>query len=256
MQEKPDFKRSFLTLMDESAAGDHPGAEVLAAYRTGDLPETQRERVRRHLTGCGECAALARDLDLFTEPARLSEEGDEVEAAAFLSSLQPSLAPKTSEPRASWRLPLAVAASLALAVPASWWLSRGIAQRAMLGELSRPRANVSTLDLVEDRSERTGSPASVAEMVADIGAVLILTPDRPGEFPSYEAKILDSGGGLVATVENLEKDSYDETFTLLIPPESLDLGDYRVELHGFAGSNAELIASYLFRVTPLQEAPS
>ncbi len=250
MQQRADFKSSFLALIEEESPGDHPGAEVLAAYREGELSAEQGEGVRRHLSGCRECSELARDLDLF-EDSTLAGEGNELEVAAFLRSLQPQLASVPAR-TSVWR-PLAVAASLILAVAATWWLARDVTERRVLAELSRPRANVSVLDLVEDRSERTGSPARTVEMAMDAGAVLVLTPDRPGDFPRYEARILDSGGALVSAVEDLEKDSHAETFTLWIPPGGLAAGEYRLELRGLSGERAEMIAGYRIRVFP--EAP-
>jgi hypothetical protein len=108
---------------------------------------------------------------------------------------------------------------------------------------------------VADKSERTGGPARTVEMVAETGGVLILTPDSPGSFPAYQAKILDSEGRLVGTIEDLQKNPRDDTFTLWIPPGGLAPGDYRVELHGLSGESAEVIAGYQIRLLGPPEAP-
>ncbi len=252
MQEKPDFKTSFLAVMEESAGG-HLSAEALAAYRSRELAPPDRASVHRHLSACRECAELARDLDLFTEAT--AEEGNEFEVAAFLRTLKPQLTPEKPAPANSWRLPLAVAASLVFAVAASWWLSSVVTQRAVLAELLRPRANVEVVDLVETRSERTDSPARAGKMAANAGGVLILTPDQPGSFPAYEAGILDSAGALVDTVEDLEKGPRDETFTLWLPPGDLAAGDYLVLLYGISGKSSEEIARFELRVVGRPGAP-
>lgn len=252
-QQKADFKTAFLALTAEESPSDHPTVEALAAYHDGRLSSEERASVHRHLAECRECSELARDLDLFTEAPMRAEEGDEFEVATFLRALKPQLA---SEPArtVAWS-PLAVAASLIVAVAASWWLARDLARQQIGFELSQPRANVSILDLVEDRSERTGNPPRTVEMTEAAGAVLVLTPDSPGDFPTYEVKILDSGDAPISTIENLEKDSYDETFTLLIPPGGLPAGDYRVELHGLTDEGSSVIAGYRIRVVGSPEAP-
>lgn len=251
MQKKPDFKTSFLALMANGATDDHPAAEALVAFRDDELAAAERERVHRHLTACRECAELARDLDLFAEPT--AAEASELEVASFLRTLRPQIG-KERVQKPSWQLPLALAASLILAVASSWWLSRSVTERRVLAELSRPRANVSVLDLVADQSERSGSPARTVELVADAGGVLILTPGRVGSFATYQAKILDSEGTLVRTIEHLEKDPRNDTFTLWIPPGGLTLGDYRVELRGLSGAGAEEIATYPIRLIGSPEA--
>ncbi len=274
MQQKPDFKSAFLALMEEQSPGEHPTGEALAAYRSGELAAGERAKVHRHLAGCRECSELARDLDLFTEAPTPAKNGNELQVTAFLRALtplsghrrakaprlasDPSPATATRSPRRGTThtfRPLAMAASLILAVATSWWLSRDLTRRQMSAELSRPRANVSIRDLVEDRSERTGSPAETVEVPTGSGTVLVLTPDRPGEFPAYQAKILSSAGALVTTFEAVEKDPDSETFTLWIPPAGLTPGDYLVELFGHSGTRAEVIAGYRIRVVASPEAP-
>ncbi len=238
MQHKPDFKSSFLALMEEESPGDHPAAEELAAYHAGELASRERERIHLHLGECRECAELARDLDLFTSTEQPIEAASEFEVAAFLRALKPQLAPQP--PAATSRIrPLAVAASLILAVAASWWLSRGVAQRELLAELSRPRA-IRIVDLIQDASQRTGRRASPHEIRRDVGEVLILTPDSTEDFAEYEARILTSEGVLVYPSADLEIDPDGDAFVLLISAGSLEPGDYSVELHGRAGERVDV----------------
>ncbi len=256
MQEKPDFKTSFLALMEEESAGGHPSGETLAAFSSGGLAPEQRAGVGSHLAGCRECAELARDLELFTDSPSSAEAANEFEVAAFLRTLKPQLAPESSAKATSWHRPLAMAASLALAVGVSWSLSRDLTRRQVLAELSRPRANVPIVDLIEDASQRTGRPAALLEIRRDVGGMLILTPASPGDFPVYQAKILDSDDTLVDTIEDLEMDPEGDAFTLLIAAGSLEPGDYRVELYGLGAEHVEAIAGYRVRVVDPPEATS
>ncbi len=255
MHKKANFKTSFLALVANETTSDHPAAEALVAYRVGQLTAEERAEMHRHLDGCDECATLARDFDLFAEPTPFTGHANEIEVASFLRLLKPQLTTE-SAPKPSWFWPLAVAASLILAASTSWWLSHSLTQRQMLAEMSRPRGNVSVLDLVAGQNERSGSPDATVELVAAAGGVLILTPDHLQSFPTYQAKILDSEGTLVGTIENLERDPRDDTFTLWIPPRGLALGDYRVELQGLSEKGSEVIDEYQLRlVGPAEVLP-
>ena len=242
MRPKPDFKSSFLALMEES---ERPTVEELVAFRTGELAPEERERVQRHLEVCEESAELVRDLDLFTDSSEAAVTANEFEVAAFVRALKPQIAPSPSPPASSsWHRRLAMAAGLVLAVGASWMLSRDVAQR----EFARPRANVPIVDLIQDASLRTGRPAARYELRRDAGGVLILTPYGTEGFADFEARILDSEGEPVHSVGNLQKDPDGDAFVLILNPESLELGDYEIEILGRAGGPAEAIAEYPLRV--------
>ena len=257
MHQKPDFKTSFVALMEEQEVGDHPPAEALAAYRDGDLAAEEEARVRGHLLACRECMELARDLDLLTGARGSPASADRFEVAAFLRSLQPQLAANPPRAKTSWRFPLSVAASLVLAVvPLTWWLSRGSADRETFAQLSQPRPNVPIFDLYEDSSRRTGGPAEVRELRLDRGGMLILTPGGGETWARHEVRIYDSEDTLVWTVADLEPDPDDETFTLWIPPGGLAPGGYRLELHGRDGERAERIAVFFVEVVRASKPPS
>ncbi len=255
MQHKPDFKRAFLALAAEESAADHPTAEALAAYRTGDLAAAERATVSRHLAVCRECAELAQDLDLFTGPAEPPEAADKFEIAAFLRTLNPAMAEEKAPPKTwGWQL-LILAASLVLVAGSSWWLSRAVTRQQMLAELTRPRANVPVVDLVEDASQRTGRPAQHREISADAGGVLILTPGDTAGFSDYEVKILDADGRVAHSIDGVGLDPVGDTVNLWIPADSLEPGDYRVQLAGRAGEHSEVVASYRLRVAESPEEP-
>ncbi len=248
MQHKPDFKSAFLALTEEQSTADHPAAEMLAAYHTGDLGGEERAIVHRHLAGCRECAELARDLDLFTEAAEPAA-ADELEVAACLRKLKPRLTVERSPPpKPAWQTSLALAASLVLVAGASWWLSHTLTQRQMLAELARPRADVQIVDLIEDASQRTGRPAPHGEIRHDAGGVLILTPDLTNGFSGYEVRILDSDGRVAHSIDGVDLDPVGDTVNLWIAAGSLEPGDYGVELYGHAEAGAELVAGYRLRV--------
>ena len=245
MQQKPDFKRAVLALMEDESSVDHPAAEALAGYRTGDLEPEERARVHRHLACCRECAEMARDLDLFTEAAE-PDAADEFEIAASYRRLKPRLKEVESPaPGFSWwRSPLVLAASFALVAGSSWWLSRAVT----LAELSRPRAGVQIVDPIAEASQRAGSSVPRTEIRRTVDVALVLTPDHPEEFPDYEVRIFGAEGSPVASLERLKLDPAGDTLNLWVPAKSLDLGDYRLELYGRSGAHAEPIATFRLRV--------
>jgi len=93
-----DFKTAFADMMrsEPPAAGEHPTIDELIAYRAGELPETERERLQEHLAACKECFEKLRELDAFAAApsavGAVSGSGVvDFEVAAFWRQLRPQL---------------------------------------------------------------------------------------------------------------------------------------------------------------------
>ncbi len=258
-QHRTDFKTAFVALMEEREAtrDTHPAAEKLVSYQRGELVAEERDQVRDHLVECRECPALIRDFGAFSTAAHQAPGAApaELEVAAFWRALKPRLeasppaAPAPSKRSSSWHVPMAMAASFVLtALGFSFWIAK---QERILAELSQPQPNAAIYDLLEDAGERTRRSDRPIEILSTVGATLVLTPDMEGEYPGYRIEIRDSEGLLERTVEGLEKDSEDGTFTLWLPPGSLPPDEYRIELHGLEseeGESSQRIAEYRIRM--------
>ncbi|MEK7271244.1 MAG: zf-HC2 domain-containing protein [Planctomycetota bacterium] len=105
--------------------------ESLADYLRASLPDGRLRRIQRHLAGCAECAreareaafvedalaAFARKYDAPADPAHLDRETARILALAGAGFGEAVLTPGSVQ---RFRLPLAAAAAVALAVGLAW----------------------------------------------------------------------------------------------------------------------------------------
>jgi hypothetical protein len=284
-----DFKTAFAAMMraEPSVADGHPTIDELIAYRAGELPATERERLQEHLAACKECFEELRELDAFaavpTAEAAVSGSGVvDFEVAAFWRQLRPQLAlepgseeePSTPEPTVAatgstpstvtvrripattplWRRPAAIAASFLVTVVGLGALlllqqHRLADQGQTIAELTRPRPNPEIFDLYPDGSERSGAASEIRSFEGPAGATLIITPREPGDYPDYRVEIVDADGEEVWSGSGFEKHPVDGTFSLWLPPGAFPPGEYRVRLSGVAGGSSELLEEYVVHLS-------
>ncbi len=203
MAETPKLTEDLAALAEaeRTRLGEPPTAELLLAYRDGELSEEEAERIRDRLAIDPEWASIYLDLLRSSEPGadakedRESGQETEVEQAwrAFSSRLDKDAKPtshaleESSEARSHRRwTPLLLAATVALVagLGLGWFL------------LERPEPPTGKLYIVELSGEayRDTSPipgdVDVIELRLDVG-VLHDPPDR------IRAEIIDSSGTLV-----------------------------------------------------------
>jgi hypothetical protein len=261
--------------------GEHPSAELLAAYLGGGLAASEIAPLQDHLAVCRPCAALVADLgDLANLPPEPGEPSD-FEVAAAWRGLRARLGaapdaagaavPATSEHRlpapqravapagaarprrtSSWRigrssLGWAAAASLLIAslVLGSW----GLHLDARLDRLLVPAPNVPVVDLDAGTTRSGGGGIEVA--AADPFYLLVVYPllgaaDRQ-RFDSYSWTLLGDDGGERLAGDGLEL-QHGDYFTLLLHRDVLPEGGYRIRITGHAGGASRPVGEQTFRV--------
>lgn len=282
-----DFVNSLRAIMaaKREELGEPPAPDELLAYRDGRLDPAARERLEARIAVYPEAARALADLAAFPEiepaPGVLDVSPEEVGARwqtfrqklAQLPESRPPVPPVQElpdgppapvatapvlrhEPRAS-RAPresrdhparrLAAAASVALAVGLG---SGFLAGRASLGPGSDSSINVEITELnpVEEGGERApGSSAAVELPEGSEELVLVLNLDDPGEFPGYEAEIVDAEGARVWSRDGLRPTAV-ATFHLSFRRSVLDPGVYRIDLFGRDGAERRPVARYELRI--------
>lgn len=241
-------------------AGEHPDAEVLAAYHARQLPPAAERRVQDHLLLCRECAGLLLDLEKLGDP----DFGREIEIPAGTEEAlwaglrreirqEPAPAaavvpfPRRRIPPPPWISALAAALLVAVIGLSAWVASL----RRTVGELSRPEVNATVLDLIpRGIGQREGGEASAA--VVPSGArmfTLILSPARRGDFQDYAAEIARPGGGVVWREGGLRPNVYG-SFSLTLPRRALEAGEHRLRLFGIRGGGREVLGEYALQIAP------
>lgn len=213
----------------------HPDLESWIAYFQATDPSEASEDLRDHLSHCRRCVDLLLALDQFDraarEPAARDEEGvSSFEKAAVWSKI------RSSNQRDPWRLPLVAAASVLMALLG--WSSLQMSQqqeelrslRGSLDELAAPQANAPIYDLRPGNKQRSRrEPATVIEVAREAGFTLILNPRKLGEHDHHHVEIRDAANQLVHDIDQLERDEF-QTFTVMMPPGSLEPGRYVLTL--------------------------
>lgn len=179
-------------------APEHADLDVLAAYRRGELPESDAEALREHLAGCRECGDLLLDLEAFEADAEAAAEGgaaaDLEEAASWRAVRLRIDRPAGGDAGAGWHLPRAAAAALAAAlIGAVGW---GAYQRAELAaERSAPQPDLPVINLIREHTTRGVPPAPHAWQVPRGGRFLFsIIPDTPLAGARYRVVIESRDG--------------------------------------------------------------
>ena len=210
---------------ERGVAGDHLGVREIEAYRAQTATADDEARWRDHLVGCREC----RD-KLLLEPglsAPASKVTDENVIDIGVVSAWRSMERRIRYDR--WRVPIAAAAMLAVALPTSVAIHR----QHLLDQLVQPQANVliyepgGTVRGLPSTEEVTPETVNVPPGAASWTVVL---PAEPGDFTDHEIEIVDSNGESLWRSGGFEVERY--TVTLGLSRHFLDPGDYVLELSG------------------------
>lgn len=257
--------------------GEHPSARQLSAYRLGELPEAEAERLRDHLALCRECAGLVLDADVEALEASAEFEEWQHRKPAAWASLQARLEPQHDSPattdppsvvqfppsvsagRRPW-LPWAAAASLLVAFGlGSWWASSRHSRELALAEarihqlesgtadLWVPQLGVPIHDLFPPSFHRDGDAVPVIELGDEARFfVLQLNLVSTESHADYRLRILDEQGTELWTGEGL-RPTPGGTFRVVMPSRFLEAGLYTLELYG-SEEVAQPLESYELRI--------
>jgi anti-sigma factor RsiW len=240
--------------------GEPPAPEELLAYRDGELDVAARQALEARIALHPEVARTLADLAAFpdVEPAPGTWEPSEEDVAAAWQALRRRLgqpaasepirrpeaveAPRATSPRIRTFSPLrlATAASILLALG---WVAGFLTARAPRSDSA---VNVAIVELEPVAEGARSSPQAVELPARSEELVLVLGLADEGEFPDYEAEILDAAGARLWARQGLRPTSLD-TFHLAFRRGALPPGTYRAHLYGRHGERRTLLATYSLR---------
>lgn len=244
--------------------GEPPTPEELLAYRDGELDPAARQSIEARIAVHPDAARTLADLAAFPdmEPAPGTREPSEEDVAASWQALRQRLgqpaaveAPRVTSPRIRTFSPLrlAAAASILLAVG---WVAGFLTGRA--AQVPRPDSavNVAIAELEPVEEGARSSPAKVELAARSEELVLVLGLADEGDFPDYEAEILDAAGARRWARQGLRPTPLG-TFHLAFRRGALPPGTVGVHLYGRRGERRTLLATYSLRLIerPGREEP-
>lgn len=220
-------------------AGDHPLPETVAAYATGELPDSDEERLRAHLEACEEC----RDL-LLLAPEETAADSGVIDFAKELvwSRLQAEIAREAAETARTKAVDVerrrqrerffAVAASVMLVVGLAGLYARN---DAIVEGLTRPQLNVAIHDVLQmDLKNVRGAGESeprTFEVPQDTEFFTLVFPVENGGEGPLRVELLGAEGRLIWSERGLEVDRYGFA-TLGLSRRFLEGGSYRIRVFG------------------------
>jgi hypothetical protein len=236
----------------------HPEPETLAAYHTGELGESEAQRLQDHLLACRECAALLVDLDGLADPGfgagslsaadqealwgRIQEETGQAEGP--MPAIVPFRRPSRFAPQPRWLQALA-AALLVATVGLSAWVA---SLRRTVEALGRPEPNAPVIDLYSGASRSAGSPQPVAVVPRDFRFfTVILHPPHSRSTNRYRVEITRAGGGSVWSRDGVAPDPLGP-LPLTLTRSLIGPGEYRIRLFDGTGNPREPLVDYGLRV--------
>lgn len=243
--------------------GEPPTPEELLAYRDGRLDAAARQSVEARLALYPDAARALADLAAFpeVEPApgtpELSDEDVEARWMALrekLGEVEKPLIPGPSgrgepPPTHSGAVSPSSGSASSLKLAAGALLALGVGFLA--GRASHPdpegAVNVTIAELtpVEEGGVRAASEVEVSEFSEEL--VLVLGLLDPGEYPDYEAEILDPDGVRRWSRQGLRPTPLG-TFHLGFRRDVLPPGSYQVLLFGLGGDRRTRLATYDLRL--------
>lgn len=208
-------------------------------YVFGELSETERDDFEEHLADCPRCM----------EDVKLAQSFAANSLAVFRDhSLAPVHSPPKKDPFAWWKGPGALAFSGGLNLALA-----GAALYAFLAVVPLLKTEVQSLaapaisqSFVLQGASRSALPVYVIPR----NSAATFRLDLPQPFDHYVCVIKSAASGSQKTY-NLPGTARDaEMLNVTIPVAGLDPGDHNVELSGVQGTNVDLLARFVLRVTP------
>lgn len=247
-----------------STVSEHPSTEELVAYQEHRLEETDRDRLRRHLVGCEECARRVLELEDFDLPPSPDLLPTREQTAASWDAFQQRLANERRAPAPEpWHLspvPLRrsrppgflsprsgalLAASLMLFIGAlGFWLAGAQRWSGAAG------TNPFVFALSPDGEELRREESRHVEIVVPAGMDLLVPRLRLGNqdaYATYRAELLDASGRSIEQRRGFQRQP-DGSFALSFTRSELPAGDYRLEVLGLSEEASERLATYSFRL--------
>jgi len=256
--------------------------ELLRAA-TGELSQSERERVADHLVVCSDCAreySIASSLKPWSEQFGKTERKQKIFfpssvsyaiAASLLllclaltgwiislreqnhratESLNQQLAERDRALAAAKESLAETRRQLEGGSGRSEQYEKQIAeQNQIIAELSQPQINVPINDLDPKASIR-GSQAGITTVKVPPGAnlfTLILNTTDEQSFPNYGLEILDQSGKLIWSGDRLRK-TESNNFTVALTRRLFPVGQYRIKLYGLREGRKKLIEDYSLRI--------
>ncbi len=274
MGEQDDFAASLRAIMaaKREELGGPPTPEELLAYRDGRLDPSERKSVEARIAVYPDAARTLADLAAFPEvepaPGVPDISAEEVSARwqSFRQRLADLPAPQPAmpeEPRETPVVSLHPEPSAARGIPA-WWLAAaasvalaaGLGGGFLAGRTSRNPVPASAINVaiaelrpVEEGGNRAAaSPVELPQDAEDL--VLVLGLADAGDFPDYEAEIVDTQGVRVWFRGGLQPTQLGN-FQLSFRRGVLGPGQYRIDLFARQqgeGAERRLLARYELRI--------
>lgn len=196
-------------------------------YLLGELPAGERDAFEEHYFGCTACAADVQDGATVIAGVR---------AAAREET--PFQARRAARSRRNFTLPLAAAASLAIAYFGYEQHTALVAARNELAKAREPRA-VSVYTLQDARAPQS--------LIVDAAVPFMLDFDIPPDPPSpqYSAAVVDGRGKTRYRLAAIPAADARHTIHLPVPGGILTPGNYTLQVHGAGGAS---VINYEFRV--------
>lgn len=224
-----------------STGQEHPSLDTWIAYHEDRLPEAEVSKLQEHLIVCRECVDLILEIEGFNTPPEEDAEGvSDFEKAAVWRTVQPQVAAAAPRPR----FPMALAASLLVGVLGlSAWNAvdshREITSlQQKVSSLTAPQANAAIHDLLPGATRSLRSAGATFEVPPEANQfTLILNLDRDFDHDAYRVRFVDTEGAGVLEVGDLKP--IDHTVTIGLGRQSIEPGEYSVELYPSEGSATE-----------------
>lgn len=178
--------------------GPHIATKRLIAYRQGTLPEEERDAVQEHLSLCGRCTGLLRELrDFETGAAEAGPESQKQEAwEALVRRLPPKApaVPSATKARRSYLVPAMAAALLLAVVGLSLWT---------MATVQEEKRRLAILE--QQLEEREAALAAAQRSLAETERQLQEARRNSGRVEELEARIAE----LTASLEALRRETPD-----------------------------------------------
>jgi hypothetical protein len=234
----PSDREALIAALAEAAGAGaddarQPEPEELLDFLAGRLDPEEEARVSRRLVASPDASRALLDLaDLEAAGAAAGEGPRELGTVAAWRDFERRLPGAAPRPRRLWTLLPSVAAALLVA-------TLGLSVLRYQGELSRPVANLRSLELFVSRA---GTKPSIA-LKPGAPLRLVIAPLAP-RCPVYRADVERLGGGDRWSVEDLRAD---ERGNLSLFLRRVEPGTYSLRLSGCEPQRAA--GTYRFQVT-------
>lgn len=246
MDEKPPIEPVLRALAAKARRNldDHPTPEELVAYRAGELTEQDEEKIQDHLALCVDCSQLLLDLKEFEDGQPEKDPGlSDAQVEAAWRRLRPRLEERKvlTSPRwfASPRIAYGLAAALFVCVIGlGGW---GVSLQSRLEELSKPKVDVTALDLLPKSGTRGEESANVIS-TRNFLLVVHLSFDVPKQS-EYEVEIATAPEGGKSKWRD-RVPAKGDLLEIYLPEGVLPPGKYWVRLYGTEGERRALPESY------------